>query len=407
MRKQFPQYYRVSQSDLLKRFDECVFIFDSCVLLDIFRMKEELVDKMFNVIEHYKDQIRVPYHAASEYYKNINVVLKFQLNKIRESQKSFEAFIKTFQAQRNYPYISPEASDLLDKLKNQIDKDFSEQTLYLEKQLVQGLHQNKLAQLLDGCVLEAFSSTELMEIEKQGETRYANHIPPGWKDASKDENRDGDLINWMEILRYAKQNAKTIIFISNDVKEDWVQKEMGKNIGVQPLLLEEFYEKKGNHNQLFHVYTLDAFLSLVNEHNKNVISVDTVQDVKVSMEQSLDDITMFDNLKLQEITPSYKDMALYFHEIMNKKAECSTASDDLYSIKEVSKMDFTEKTLDHSDEILTQNKSKKNEDCDKDKKTLEEAVGDEEKINEDELHQKSKGDSDIGESDNPKSSNET
>lgn len=41
------------------------------------------------------------------------------------------------------------------------------------------------------------------------------------------------------------------------------------------------------------------------------------------------------------------------------------------------------------------------------KKTLEEAVGDEEKINEDELHQKSKGDSDIGESDNPKSSNET
>ena len=107
MRKQFPQYYRVSQSDLLKRFDECVFIFDSCVLLDIFRMKEELVDKMFNVIEHYKDQIRVPYHAASEYYKNINVVLKFQLNKIRESQKSFEAFIKTFQAQRNYPYITP------------------------------------------------------------------------------------------------------------------------------------------------------------------------------------------------------------------------------------------------------------------------------------------------------------
>lgn len=148
-------------------------------------------------------------------------------------------------------------------------------------------------------------------------------------------------------------------------------------------------------------------MSLVNEHDKNVISVDTVQDVKVSMEQSLDDITMFDNLKLQEITPSYKDMALYFHEIMNKKAECSTASDDLYSIKEVSKMDFTEKTLDHSDEILTQNKSKKNEDCDKDKKTLEEAVGDEEKINEDELHQKSKGDSDIGESDNPKSSNET
>lgn len=44
MRKQFPQYYRVSQSDLLKRFDECVFIFDSCVLLYIFRMKEELVD---------------------------------------------------------------------------------------------------------------------------------------------------------------------------------------------------------------------------------------------------------------------------------------------------------------------------------------------------------------------------
>lgn len=43
-----------------------------------------------------------------------------------------------------------------------------------------------------------------------------------------------------------------------------------------------------------------------------MISEDTVKDVKVSIEQILDDTDVFDNLKLQEINPKYKDFACVY-----------------------------------------------------------------------------------------------
>ncbi len=51
-----------------------------------------------------------------------------------------------------------------------------------------------------------------------------NEIPPGYKDAlTKSGIRQyGDLIIWKEILRFAKEHNTDIIFISNDVKADWI-----------------------------------------------------------------------------------------------------------------------------------------------------------------------------------------
>lgn len=322
MKTKFPHYYRISQEDLLDKFDDCIFVFDACVLLDIFRLKRDLVDKIFNVIEHYKDKIRIPYHAASEYFKNINTVLTAQIEKIKKSQEAFDGFTGSFQAQRNYPYITDKASKLLTRLEKQINEDFTEQIHYIEDQLIHGGNQKRMSILLDGKVLEPFSSEEIAEIEKEGAERYANKIPPGWKDAPKNGNRYGDLINWKEILRFAKQNNKSIIFVSNDVKDDWVLKVTGKTLGVLPQLLNEFYEEMGNTEHIFHVYTLDRFLSYINEHNNNIVSEATIKDVECSMETPLPTETAFDVLisqnekyepseivrRLQEINQRYADL---------------------------------------------------------------------------------------------------
>ena len=323
MKTHFSQYYRIGNHDLLNKFDDCVFIFDACSLLDIFRLKKDLVEDIFKVIEHYKDQIRIPYHAASEYFKDINVVLAKQIDNINDSKKSFDAFSNTFQAQRNYPYITDVTSRLLARLEKQIERDFSSQTKYLEEQLIYGEHQNKLSNLLEGKVLPPFTSEEIAAIEKEGELRYSDKVPPGWKDASKGENRYGDLINWKEILRFAKDSGKSIIFVSNDVKEDWVVNVKGKKIGVQPQLLGEFYRTVGNSNQIFHVYTLDRFLAFINDHDNDVISKEAVQDIQVSMEKTQKPTSIFELIqklnsiyktpefinKLQEMNDTYTKLA--------------------------------------------------------------------------------------------------
>lgn len=51
--------------------------------------------------------------------------------------------------------------------------------------------------------------------------RSSNRIPPGYKDNTKEENRVGDFIIWMEILHYCKKNnVKKAILITRDMKTD-------------------------------------------------------------------------------------------------------------------------------------------------------------------------------------------
>lgn len=293
MKSKFPAYYRIHKEDILAKFDDCVFMFDTSALLDVFRLKKDLSEKIFEVIEHYQAQVKIPYHVAEEYNRRIHDVLKDQLKNITGSRNSFNAFAKTFAAKRSMPYISAETKELIDKLQEQIEQEYSDQEHYVKDQLLHGEYQNRMANLLEGRVLDSFTAEEIAEIEKEGETRYSNKVPPGFKDAAKGDNRYGDLINWKEILRYAKSSHKHILFVANDEKEDWVCKENGMTIGPLYDLLKEFYNEMGDNDHFFHIYTLDRFLSLVNEKDAAIVSTDVVQEVKDYIESPANETPSF------------------------------------------------------------------------------------------------------------------
>ena len=296
MKSKFPAYYRIHKEDILAKFDDCVFMFDTSALLDVFRLKQELSEKVFEVIEHYQAKVRIAYHVAEEYNRRIHDVLKDQLKYITDSRNSFNAFVKTFAAKRSMPYISADTKDLLDMLHEQIEKEYSDQEHYVKDQLLHGEYQNRMADLLEGNVLDPFTTEEIAEIAKEGETRYSNKVPPGFKDAAKGDNRYGDLINWKEILRFAKSSHKHILFVANDEKEDWVCKENGMTIGPLYDLLKEFYNEMGDNDHFFHIYTLDRFLSLVNEKDAAIVSTDVVQEVKDYIESPANDTPLFAEL---------------------------------------------------------------------------------------------------------------
>ncbi len=255
-------------------------MFDACALLDIYRMKKEVTDDVFKVMEHLKEQIRIPYHVAEEYFDNIHEVLNTQISNIKSSRTDFNKFVQTLEAKRSQPYISKKTTDLLAKLKVQVEKDFKLQEDYVKDQLIHGEYQNRMNNLLEGKVLEPFSKEEIAEIEKEGEQRRENKVPPGYKDANKSSNRCGDLINWKEILRFAKESGKSIVIVSSEQKEDWVLREQGCIICLRYELLAEFYETIGNHDQLIHFLSLDLFLELAREKDAQVVSEATVNEVK-------------------------------------------------------------------------------------------------------------------------------
>jgi len=64
-------------------------------------------------------------------------------------------------------------------------------------------------------------TTKSEDIEEALRFRIRNKIPPGYKDASKDDQGVGDLVIWMTILQIGKTRKKPLLFVTGEEKADW------------------------------------------------------------------------------------------------------------------------------------------------------------------------------------------
>lgn len=97
--------------------------------------------------------------------------------------------------------------------------------------------------LFKGRIGSSYDVDKEHEIYKLGEYRYRNQIPPGYAD-EKDKpeiwRKYGDLVLWLQTIDHASlEETKSIIFVTNDAKEDWITKGGHPN----PLLIEEFVKR--------------------------------------------------------------------------------------------------------------------------------------------------------------------
>ena len=66
MRKQFPGYYRPKAEEFAQKFKECVFCFDTNVLLHLYRYTPESRDNLIKVLQAFKDRIWLPHQIGLE-----------------------------------------------------------------------------------------------------------------------------------------------------------------------------------------------------------------------------------------------------------------------------------------------------------------------------------------------------
>src|SRR5262245_51264521 len=76
MRTLFPEYYRPSPDEFEAKFKECVFAFDTNILLNLYRYKPESRKSFLNVLRKEKVRIWLPHRVAFEYHRNrVSVLL--------------------------------------------------------------------------------------------------------------------------------------------------------------------------------------------------------------------------------------------------------------------------------------------------------------------------------------------
>lgn len=101
-----------------------------------------------------------------------------------------------------------------------------------------------------------FISDSRDDLIKEWEYRERMKIPPGYKDASKDDSGIGDFLIWKSMMQLSKEKKKNIVFITGEKKSDWFNLSNNNNISIRFELLDEFHRYTKQYIDIINLTTL-------------------------------------------------------------------------------------------------------------------------------------------------------
>lgn len=323
MQNKFKSFYQPNIQDdnvidIIKS-DNVLFIFDTNILLNLYRYKEKTREDFFSILDKVNNKTFIPHHVALEYQKNrLNVIaeqnrdLKKLLKYIEDGKFTFEKFFQLSNGDINQTYQKiikkhPEISNSI----IQMEKEISPSCENLRDQLITKIKKiidanikinsdDNIRNKLDSCKLtvgEPFDQDKLDEIFYQGLERFEDKIAPGYGDeksknnvvfsyaGNRYEQKYGDLIIWEQIKVYLKNQNKYehIIFVTDDQeKNDWVEKvkdEGTKIVGPKVELISELI-KLNDKIKHFLIFDSINFLQLSSKAFSVTVKTTSVDDIK-------------------------------------------------------------------------------------------------------------------------------
>jgi len=295
-----------------------LFVFDSNVLLDLYRLPESASNDLIGVLrdEELRQRIWIGFQVMLEFLSNRHEAISDQKNKfntvrslLEEASGQYdEVFEKLseelakLKLKQRHSLIDPDKFITPDKIAEgrAVIEDFIRELSVLESKQsdVNDRDQIKdvVIDIFSGKIGDGFARKELEEIYKAGEKRYEANIPPGFKDKSKQgsylvQDREfvrkyGDLILWKEIIRKANTDQiSSVVLVTGDVKEDWWLEKRGKKLGPRKELLNEIYSEAGC-VQNFYMYDTASFLKYAKSHLKASVQDSSISQAKDLIEKS-------------------------------------------------------------------------------------------------------------------------
>ncbi|MGY2198136.1 PIN-like domain-containing protein [Pseudomonas gingeri] len=269
IKDRYSGWYLKTPAEVAALWDRAIFVADANVLLHCLRHPAAVRNELLRLFEALKQSLWIPYQVGLEFHRNrLDVELGAQdvyetltkdleaiLEKGRERLRQLRAH-PTINVTRELAALDIFAEDFRGRMT-------SAQIEHPSEEIADAV--SKLTDLLGGRVGDKWTREQLNALKKEGEDRYTKKIPPGYKDAKKDGgefDKFGDLIIWKEMIAKAKFDSRPIVFITDDVKEDWWWIHKGRKLGARPELVEEFKTESG---QDFHIYEFSQFLRFAAE----------------------------------------------------------------------------------------------------------------------------------------------
>lgn len=279
MKNAIKEFIEPSDAEKHILWENAIFVFDTNVLLNLYRYSAKTRNSLLNAFESFKDRVWIPYQVAYEFMNKRCEVIYETVQRYEQFKKEIEAFTNKAIETLRLTQSDEEVSELKRYLFKWLDSNKDRNLLVLNAEQDEIL--SKILTIFEGRVGEKVSEDELLEIKEEGKKRFEKSIPPGYKDDKKktdkeDNNAYGDLIIWKQVIKYAKTTSRGIIYVTHDQKEDWWNIVKGKTIGPRIELRKEFMEEA---QQEFHMYSMHNFISTYNKMNNNSIDESAVEEV--------------------------------------------------------------------------------------------------------------------------------
>lgn len=250
-------------------------VLDTNALLIPYGAGAESLQQIVQIFCRLKSEGRIylPAQVAREFIKN-------RPNKISELHKGLSDRGSRFTAvdRVSYPILEGIAeygklNELLEKtqeLKKEITKTNSD--------LLSKIHSWEWTDPVNASYKKVFSEDRIVEPEinqqelaKELLRRIRLSIPPGYKDAKKDDLGVGDLMIWKTILHIGGKNKKDLIFVSGDEKADWQHRANGVGFLPRYELLDEF--RRVSSGKAFYIVQLSKLLELLSAESTSVAEI--------------------------------------------------------------------------------------------------------------------------------------
>ena len=108
MKAAFPEHFVGEPERQKKLWADCIFVFDTNVLLDLYRFSDSARDALFKVMESLGDRLWIPYQVAYEYFENRLGVIEDQSDAYAKSISGLKAAKEKFNTGTRHPFVSDE-----------------------------------------------------------------------------------------------------------------------------------------------------------------------------------------------------------------------------------------------------------------------------------------------------------
>lgn len=306
LREKFREFYFDKDDENI--WKESIIVLDTNVLLNLYRYTKETSDQILGLLHKYRDNLWMPHQVALEYHYNRKSVIMEQNGSYKKVCSAFNAVpnkVKEMLNQNLSSYKKRHKEDVEEFIKV-IKKVTEDQIKNLNENVVEydlnkdDVIKTKITELYYNKVGEPYNEEQMKELEIDADKRLEMEIPPGYKDFNKKnghkfyngviiQNKYGDLILWKQLLDFAKDKETSVIFLTDEQKEDWWYDVKSKTIGPKVELLNEFTSLT---KKEFHMFSSLGFV----ERHMGEVNPNTVSEVR---EVAEDYVSKFESLNKQ------------------------------------------------------------------------------------------------------------